>query len=73
MPKPCMRVLHPPAAAPANHPLQLHTDLSDLKIELFCESVPKTAEVRASASPPPAHRSLTAAAELPRPLRIRSV
>jgi hypothetical protein len=24
----------------------LHTTLGDLKIEIFCESVPKTAEVR---------------------------
>ena len=24
---------------------QLHTDLGDIKIEVFCESVPKTAEV----------------------------
>ena len=25
---------------------QLHTDLGDMKLEIFCESVPKTAEVK---------------------------
>lgn len=41
-----------PRPPSANRAPQLHTDLGDLKIELFCESVPKTAEVRAALPPP---------------------
>jgi len=32
--------------------ITLHTSLGDLKIEVFCESVPKTAEVRVPVSLP---------------------
>lgn len=41
-----------PAAPHSQFISQLHTDLGDLKIEVFCESVPKTAEVRPLHFPP---------------------
>jgi cyclophilin family peptidyl-prolyl cis-trans isomerase len=47
----------------------LHTNLGDLKVEVFCESVPKTAEV-ISATVLSLSRQLTPLAELPRSLRI---
>lgn len=34
-----------PASLSADQLPQLHTDLGDIKIEIFCEAVPKTAEV----------------------------
>lgn len=35
-----------PPEKPATMSVTLHTSLGDIKIEVFCESVPKTAEVR---------------------------
>ena len=49
----------------------LHTNLGDIKIEVFCESVPKTAEV--SALPPPyllETCQIYQLLELPCPLRL---
>ena len=37
----------------------LHTSLGDIKVEIFCESVPKTAEVAHQASPSYTHKKFT--------------
>jgi hypothetical protein len=52
----------------------LHTTLGELKLEVFCEAVPKAAEVRAPPPPPPLGSGADGRAlELPRAVRGRRV